>query len=87
MEDAVYEQIEKPPTRHGNEQRYFAPIGPKAGDGDQQSDIHGSEQHYFKPEPPTFDVDDEGDLELQATDQHFFNPEKAQLGEADDKLR
>ena len=32
-------------------------------------------------------MDDEGDIERQATDQHFFNPEKAQVGDADDKLR
>jgi len=42
VEDAVFEQLEKPPTRHGNEQRYFAPIAAQGGDGDQTPDLVGS---------------------------------------------
>ena len=33
-EDPIFDHVEKPPTRHGNEQRYFAPIEPNGGDGD-----------------------------------------------------
>ena len=63
VEDAVFEQFEKPPTRHGNEQRFFAPIESKLGDGDERSEKFGSERQFFKPEPPTYGVDEEGDVE------------------------
>ena len=88
MANPVFENIEKPPTRHGVEQRYFAPIAPKAGEADPTNEIMGSTLHFFKPEPPTYgEMLEEGEMERQATAQHFFNPEKATQGDADDANR
>ena len=91
-EDPIFGEVERLPTRHGNEQRYFAPIAPKGGDfknGDVENlpDLIGSAVNFFKPEIPVYEKDDEGDRERQATDTHFFNQEKAQHGNPDDYKR
>ena len=44
----VFEELEKPPTRHGDEVQYFVPIEPKAGEGDKTDELTGSTLHFFK---------------------------------------
>ena len=84
----MFEHLEKPPTRHGEELRHFEPIEPKAGEGDKQGEMNSSTLHFFKPEAPTYgEVLEEGEMERQATAQHFFNPERATQGDADDANR
>ena len=64
----VFEELEKPPTRHGDEVQYFVPIEPKAGEGDKTDELTGSTLHFFKQEPPTYgEVLEEGEMERQAT--------------------
>ena len=49
----VYGKVEKPPTRHGVEQRFFEHIDQAAkGEGDHTSSKMGTQQKFFKPEAP-----------------------------------
>ena len=51
----VFGEVEKPPTRHGHEQRFFSQIEKQhVGEGDHTSDKLGSQIEFFKPEPPTY---------------------------------
>lgn len=60
----VFENLEKPPTRHGVEQRYFAPLDANKGDADKEGEMISSTQHFFKQEPPTYgEVLEEGEME------------------------
>ena len=88
INNPVFEQLEKPPTRHGVEVRHFVQTDAKQGEGDKQGELVGEIQHFFKQEHATYgEVLEEGEMERQATAQHFFNPEKATQGEADDANR
>lgn len=64
MANPVFEQLEKPPTRHGVEQRFFAPVNADAGEADKEGELIGSTLHFFKQEPPTYgEVLEEGEME------------------------
>lgn len=46
--DPVFEHVEKPPTRHGVEQRHFVAIEANKGKADPTDELRGSTQHFFK---------------------------------------
>lgn len=68
MQAPVFEELEKPDTRHAVEQRHFLPLQAAMGEADKEGEIEGPTEHFFKPEPPTFEqILDEGEMERQAT--------------------
>lgn len=88
MNNPVFEELERPPTRHAVEQHFFANIEPKAGEADKTDERIGDDLHFFKQEAPTFgEVLEEGEMERQATAQHFFKQEQPMQGDADDAHR
>ena len=68
MNNPVFEALEKPPTRHGVEQRHFVPVESTFGEAEPENERIGQTEHYFKQEPPTYEqVLEEGEMERQAT--------------------
>ena len=48
VHNPVFENLPRLPTRHGQEQRYFVPVPPKAGEGDKRSELESGIIEFFK---------------------------------------